>query len=63
MTINLIEKCALHGERNVSDARKRNILPRSVKKFLVRNIESEEELEEIGVVRVPALRGRAVYAG
>ena len=63
MTINLIGKCALHGERNVSDARKRIVLPRSVKKFLVRNIESEEELEEIGVVRVPALRGRAVYAG
>ena len=33
-TINLRGRCALHGERSVSDARKRVILPRSVRKFL-----------------------------
>ena len=32
------------------------------KKVPVHNIESEEELEEVSVVRVQALRGRAVYA-
>ena len=32
------------------------------KKVPVHNIESKEELEEISVVRVQALRGRAVYA-
>ena len=33
-TINLTGRCALHGERSVSDPRKRVILPRSVRKFL-----------------------------
>ena len=33
-TINLTGRCALHGKRSVSDARKRVILPRSVRKFL-----------------------------
>ena len=34
MTINMIRRCALHGKKSVRDARKRVILPRSVRKFL-----------------------------
>ena len=61
-TINLTGRCALHGERSAGDARKGVILPRSGKKVPVHNIESEEELEEVSVVRVQTLRGRPVYA-
>ena len=42
--------------------KEKNHFAKKCKKVPVHNIESEEELEEISVVRVQALRGRAVYA-
>ena len=42
--------------------KEKNHFAKKCKKVPVHNIESEEELEEIIVVRVQALRGRAVYA-
>ena len=41
---------------------KRCHFAKKCEKVLVHNIESDKELEEISVVRVQALRGRAVYA-
>ena len=42
--------------------KEKNHFAKKCKTVPVHNIESEEELEEISVVRVQALRGRAVYA-
>ena len=42
--------------------KEKNHFAKKCKKVPVHNIESKEELEEISVVRVQALRGRAVYA-
>ena len=42
--------------------KEKNHFAKKCKKVPVHNIESEEELEEISVVRVQALRGRYVYA-
>ena len=42
--------------------KEKNHFAKKCKRVPVHNIESEEELEEISVVRVQALRGRAVYA-
>ena len=47
------------GGRRANSVMKRITLPRNA---LGKHIESEEELEEIGVVRILAVRERAVFA-
>ena len=56
-TVNLIGSSALDGERGVSNGK--NHFAKKCKKVPVHNIESEEELEAISVVRVQAFGRRA----
>ena len=56
-----IGRSALRGVRLANDVKGRTILLRSAKKASVYSIESEE-LEKINVVRVQAMKDKAVFA-
>ena len=53
--------CPARGKK-CKRCKKKCHFAKKCEKVLVHNIESDKELEEISIVRVQALRGRAVYA-